>query len=130
MDLPGIEVSLGEPSLSESMWLKPPSSQCFCPRYILFISEFLTCGTHFFLSTQDQLSTWKMCLKSHSLSVHWRNLRIQSNIYFYSEIFFSAFVFFPHSTPLSMPTPDTLVDSRVRCPASLGLLALTVDVDY
>lgn len=57
----GIEEPLEEPSLCEFMWYKSPSSQCFCPKYILFIAEFLTWGTHYFLSTQDQLSNWKMC---------------------------------------------------------------------
>lgn len=65
-------------------------SQGFCPRYIPFISEFLTCGTHFL-----QLSLWRWLKKVHGLSAQWRNFSS-----FYSKSFLLLFCPVPLIIPL------------------------------
>lgn len=107
----GFEVSLEEPSLSESRWSKSPSSHSFCPKYILFIAEFLTWGTHYFLSTQDQLSNWKMCLKKEekvtvcpfSVGILAGSKTIFKTIFAFILKFFVLFFSLPHTIPHPCP---------------------------
>lgn len=106
---PNMEVSLVSPSLCGQKHLP---SQCFCPRYILFILEFLTCGTHFFSSTQHlegvlnkvmvfQLSGGSLA-GSETIFLSFRNL--------------FCFCFFPTPHHSTTSTPDTLgFHTRVRC---------------
>lgn len=96
-----------ENPLSPSLWgRKRLLSQCFCPRYIPFISEFLTCGkflTLFFNSASGRY----MKKKVHGLSAQWRNFsRIWNNIAFIQKFFCFRFLPpTPHHSPLPPQAP-------------------------